>query len=219
MLGLLAARHSVRNIAVLVFMTAATSAEAQLISGDLVVYDEDRDITWLRQAGAGQGQMTFDQARTFAQAFTLNGEGGWRLPDTPLSTDAGCTSSFNEGDNCTESDLGHLYYTELGNSAGSLSAGGGPQNRGPFIDVDANVYWSGRQDGSGDVWVFNFFNGFQTTSNPQSLSLVWLVKDGKAAGVPIYFWRYVPWWGWLIVVAVMLPLAYVLRRALQRGTP
>ena len=216
MLDLPPVRHIVQHIAVLALYTVATSAEAQLIAGNLVVYDEDRDITWLRDADSGQNRMTFAAAEAFAQGFTLNGESGWTLPDTPLSLDDGCTLPFNTGDDCTESDLGHLYYTELGNSAGSVSVGAGLQNRGPFTDLDDDVYWSGRQDASGDVWVFNFFNGFQTKLNSAAPSWVWLVRDGKAAGVPRYHWRYIPGWGWVWLIAVLAVVVVTLAWLLAR---
>ena len=194
----------------LLSITFALSAHAQLIAGDLVVYDEDRDITWIREADSGQNQMTFSQAQAFAAGFGGLDGTNWRLPNTPLTPDNGCTFPFNEGDNCIDSELGHLYYTELGNSAGSPAGGPGLQSRGPFIDLNASVYWSGTQRANGDVIIFNFFNGFQTDQNPGSMAYVWLVHDGKLAGVPTYFWRWFPLLGWIIVILVLiaLPVTY-----------
>lgn len=142
--------------------------------GYLLVYDDDIDVTWLRDAGS-RGQMTLAEAQAFAaelNAANFAGGGAWRLPTTDLSG-AGCTLPYATGFACTGSELGHLYYTELGNP------GGGPlTNRGPFVDLFAAVYWSSTVDGFGDAFVLNFFNGFQTTTPTNDRNYPLLVHDG-----------------------------------------
>lgn len=157
-------------------LAMSTSATPALVStGVLLVYDDDRDITWLRDAGS-RGRMTLAEAQAFATELNngnFGGGTGWRLPTADLSG-AGCTLSFGEGFGCTGSELGHVYYVELGNVAG------GPlSNRGPFVDLQNDIYWTQTIDGQGDAFVFNFFNGFQTTSPVAATHYAWLVHGGR----------------------------------------
>jgi uncharacterized protein DUF1566/thrombospondin type 3 repeat protein len=144
----------------------------------LLVYDEDRDITWLRDTSS-RGLMTFAQAQEYAaelNAARFMGGTGWRLPMIDL-LDSGCSGPFATGLNCTGGEPGHLYYDELGNQPGPPPDGGLTQ-RGPFGNLEANIYWTGTEDALGDVWFFNFFNGFQDTGSKLSSHYAWLVHDG-----------------------------------------
>ncbi len=82
--------------------------------------------------------------------------GDWRLPHAePV-----CGDSYN----CTGSEFGHLYYTELGNTAyGPLS------NTGPFTNVISHRYWLGTEDASNTqrAWQFNFETGFQSVDGKE----------------------------------------------------
>jgi len=102
-------------------------------------------------------------------AVTWNGD--WRLPTTP-------DVSSSAGDNKTDSEMGHLYYTELGNSAG------GPlSNTGDFQNLSAFVYWSGTEFANkpGIAWRFGFDDGNQGT-NIKSYNLYGLaVRSGDVA--------------------------------------
>jgi hypothetical protein len=152
---------------------AASPALVQ--EGYLLIYDDDLNVTWLRDAGS-RGRMTYADAQAFAQelnAAAFAGGTNWRLPRTDLAG-TGCGGQYATGFDCTTSELGHMYYVELGNAAGV----GGFTNRGPFVDLAADVYWSETLDGSGDAYVFNFFNGFQTTGVTGTQYYAWLVHDG-----------------------------------------
>ena len=130
------------------FSTLA-NAELQARQGGLV-YDTDFDITWI---SAPTGTMHWDAALSWAASLGL----GWRLP-TALNQDAsGPCSTYN----CTGSEMGHLYYTELKNAAGEPLA-----NTGPVSYLYSYVYWSGTENaGLGDAtdyaWGFDFRDGFQ----------------------------------------------------------
>ena len=100
-----------------------------------VIYDPDYDITWLRDANVahtlgsyGDGLMTKAEAVAFVEDINTSihpaGKSDWRLPITFGAPDSGCSEQFNEGYNCTESELGHLYYTELGNQAVDIAVTG-----------------------------------------------------------------------------------------------
>ena len=146
--------------------------------GVLLVYDDDLNVTWLRDAGS-RGAMTYAEAQAFAQELNsgaIAGGTSWRLPRTDVSG-AGCSYEYAEGFGCTTSELGHMYYVELGNAAGT-PPDGGLVNRGTFVDLFAAPYWSETLDGAGDAFVFNTFNGFQTTSPTGSTHYAWLVHDG-----------------------------------------
>ncbi|MFZ4703951.1 MAG: hypothetical protein ACOYMG_28230 [Candidatus Methylumidiphilus sp.] len=92
-------------------MGFASTAEAALIArlGGLAVYDTDRNITWLANANAN-GLMNWTGANAWAAGLNVGGFTGWRLP-TALNADGSGPCS---GYNCTNSELGHLYYTEGG---------------------------------------------------------------------------------------------------------
>ena len=99
---------------------AAATANATLISrlGGLAVYYTDFNITWLANADAN-GMRNWYTANTWASGLTVGGFSGWRLPTT-LQPDASCgiQSGGSYGFNCTGSEMGHLFYTELGGVAG-----------------------------------------------------------------------------------------------------
>lgn len=102
-----------------------------------LIYDSGFNITWLQNANYANGGMTWDQAVAWANSLEVNGISGWRLP--------------TGGDRYTrDSEMGHLYYTELGN------AEGGPlSNTGPFINVIGDRYWTSTEAGGG-IYAYNF---------------------------------------------------------------
>jgi len=115
----------------------ATVADALLIdNGQGLIYDQDLNITWYDysymgiQYPVGMG-ATWQMAMNWATNLAVNVGGtpvtGWTLP----------TSDQYSGYNDTVSELGHLYYTELGNSPGF-----GSKNFGPFVNLQPDAYWS-----------------------------------------------------------------------------
>ena len=103
----------------------STSTNAELVDrGGGLIYDTDLNITWLQSPN--NTAMTVNDASIWAarlscydsvrnQTLTF-----WRLP----------TSDQCVGYNCSSSEMGHLFYTELGNKASDawLSL----NNKGPF---------------------------------------------------------------------------------------
>jgi hypothetical protein len=143
----------------------------------LLIYDVDRDITWLRQAsysGRVSYQEALDLVETTNSSHLLGGT-QWRLPRLDITDD--CL----EGTNCAEGELGHIYYVELDNTGG-LPPEGGLEYRGPFYDLEADLYWyETREPVTEDPYVFNFINGFQTTLPTGSRAYAWLVHEGNLA--------------------------------------
>lgn len=138
--------HLVRLLAAVTSaVMLAASAQAALVGRDIngnavagdaansvFLYDTDRKITWLRDANVN-GLMTWDAANNWANGYSIGTYDDWRLPSA-LNADASgpCT-----GLNCTGSEMGHLWYTGLGNTAGLFT------NDGDFLKMQSGAYWSG----------------------------------------------------------------------------
>ena len=102
------------------------SANAALLSrlSGQAVYDTDLNITWTADFNI-HGLMTWASANTWADNLVLGGYSDWRLPTT-MQPDATCSDQNNfvvpaisYSNNCTGSEMGHLFYTELGGVARS----------------------------------------------------------------------------------------------------
>lgn len=125
----------------------ATLGNADLINnGGGLIYDTDLNITWYDAAPV---QRSWSESVAWAGSLTLGGVTGWRLPNT---VDGYCVEGNNGtttcGYNITTSEMGHLYYTELGNIGyrgvdGSYPPDWGLKNKGPFINLRSDMsYWS-----------------------------------------------------------------------------
>lgn len=80
--------------------------------GNGLVYDVERNITWLKDANyaktvgrAADGQMTWQQAKAWVAGLTYRGISGWRLPDARGADGSGPV----EAENCAEGEIGHLF--------------------------------------------------------------------------------------------------------------
>ena len=156
-------------VAVLGF--TANSNAALVENGGGLIYDTDRNITWYDYSYKGPFEegATWDQAVSWASSLTVGGLSGWRLP----------TSDSCECENCSGSEMGHLYYTELGLPYGTSIS---PANQFPFnaLQTWENGYWSGTEYPEYPVstlaMYFDFNNGIQGTAD----------KDGDPWGVGKY---------------------------------
>jgi hypothetical protein len=147
------------------------NAELQPRQGGLV-YDTDFGITWI---SAPTGTMHWGAA----VSWTASLGPGWRLP-TALNSDAsGPCYTYN----CTGSEMGHLYYTELRNGAGGPLA-----NTGPVDYLYSYVYWSGTENVNHDeyAWGFDFRDGFQAMGYLKDSSYAYaLAVHSGDVGVPV----------------------------------
>jgi hypothetical protein len=111
------------------------------------LYDTYLNITWLSNAGLSS-LSTFAQASSWAGSLVVDGVSGWRLPTSNVT----CQSY-----NCTSSEMGHLFYTELGSTGGQHMKAGDLQN------LTFTGYWSGSVDltRSGQAWAFSTIDGQQ----------------------------------------------------------
>ena len=160
------------------------------------VYDSDLDITWTANANIN-GLMNWADANTWADSLVLNGVGDWRLPST-LQPDSSC--DIQPGDTylngsydyrCTGSEMGHLFYNELGGTAGS--------NLPPttlFSNIQWGYYWSGTEfapDTEG-AWAFALAYGYQYMPQKSELWYALAVRPGDialtAVPVPAAVWLF-----------------------------
>lgn len=143
------------------------------LDGDTVVdafYDTDLDITWLRDANVN-GPTTWDPAVAWADGFSFAGFNDWRLP-----TNDGCINF-----NCTGSEMGHLWYVELGNMAGAMT------NTGGFQNLVSDRYWSSTDGVPNPAYAdwFDMSNGGQQSSNKYvAVQYAMAVTNGDVGMVP-----------------------------------
>jgi hypothetical protein len=200
----------------------ATAHAALVDRGGGLIYESDRNITWLQNANAGAGSgyddgfstsdgaMTWQSAVDWAANLSYGGYDDWRLPGTAVS-DATCTPltatppEFSFGVGCTNSELGHMYYTELGGTVHNPLGPHAAPGPSPFTNIQADGYWSGSAFDSGSAYVVNFgFSGAQAADGKSLGYFAWAVRDGDVA-VPA------PGAAWLFG-AGLLALAGRLRR-------
>jgi len=146
--------------------------------------------------------MTWSAANTWATTLVYGGVSGWRLPTTVDGVfDFGSDGTTTAGYNITTSEMGHLFYTELGNKGYWATDGTFPQpdygllNTGPFLNMEVFAYWSGTEYANpppGYAWYFLFNDGGQavhpkTAVDPQTDKFyAWAVHSGDVgpAAVP-----------------------------------
>lgn len=148
-------------------------------NGNGLIYDTDLDITWY---DADPISRNWADSVAWAESLSVtdvNGNKitGWRLPKT---IDGPEVFSFNgttaSGYNNTTSEMGHLYYNELGNvgiydANGTFLAGFPNLTTGPFTKLTWHEkYWSGTEYATdiNRAWDYQFGSGWQGTDNKVS---------------------------------------------------
>lgn len=188
------------------------TANATLISrlGGLAVYDTDLNITWLADTSYAKtsgydadGMMTWSAANAWASGLTVGGFSGWRLP-TALPYDPSCANQngglYSTGYNCTGSEMGHLFYNEMGASGGTpISLGYTNYSSFSLFSNDASgftligpvdaSYWTGTdaaaQGDASKAWDFSFYSG-DTYAHPKVFGyFAMAVRPGDVAAVPV----------------------------------
>jgi len=195
------------------FLGIATSAHAALVTrlSGQAVYDTDLDITWLADANLAasdtfgvsniyaNGVMSWDTAQSWIDALNAAnylGVSAWRLPTT-LQPDASCDSQSSTGSfglNCSGSEMGHLFYNELGGTAGTSILTTHNSYFDLFSNIQADVYWSGTEYAADptQAWVFGFLYGGQDANYKTGTLNAWAVLPGDALAVPLptAFWLF-----------------------------
>lgn len=194
------------TVALCIGLTLASGAKAALVPamGGQALNDTDLNVTWLANANlaatntfgvsgiAANGSMTWSTAQSWVAAMnTANylGYNDWRLPTT-LQPDASCSAqavangvSESAGYNCTGSEMGHLFYSELGGMANQSITTTHNANYNLFQNVQSNIYWSSTQYTNG-VWIFDFSGGGEIATS-KSGTFNALAVRGQVAAVPV----------------------------------
>ena len=139
-----------------------------------LIYDTDLNITWYDYTSPmdnWQNQLDWADGlsvTTGAATYT-----DWRLP-TALNQD-GTGPCFGY---CTGSEMGHLYYTELGNTSGV----GGLTNTSDFQNLYSSVYWTSTESvfTYSGAWDFITNDGSQVRRPKSSGTHAIAVRTGLA---------------------------------------
>lgn len=187
-----------------------TSVEAALFGRNLdgnpatyeAVYDQDRNITWLADANYAKtsnfdsdGRMHWASADAWAKSLNYYGYTGWRLPTT-AQPDSTCSSQYNPGPpygllgygkNCSGSEMGHLFYDELGGTAGQSILLSTDPDLALFFNIADGAYWSEEYvPNTAFGWAFGTADGHQDANNGKNNYdlWVWPVRPGDVAAAP-----------------------------------
>lgn len=171
-----------------------TNAHAVLIDNDDgTITDTETNLMWLKDlnltdtlgvddvlnGGDTNGALQWQDAIDWANALVFANFDDWRLPTADATCyDPNAFLTFN----CTDSELGELYYESLGNTAGSLS------NPGPFINGPISPqFWTSTEFNDELAFDFHFNNGGQhpwQKAGNRSLTNVIAVREINSVPVP-----------------------------------
>ena len=163
--------------AALVAGMAQAALQDRDLDGDTVTdafYDTDLDITWLRNANVLNAKESWDTVVAWADGFSFAGYDDWRLP----TADPACGIAYN----CTGSEMGHLWYVDLGNTAGVPIT-----NTGDFQNFQSTTgYWTGTEyaPDPNDAWNFGTYTGYQSNIGKVNFYYAMAVTNGDVGMVP-----------------------------------
>lgn len=213
-----------RNLLLLAVISLSFPAQAALYDrGNGMIYDDVLDITWLQDANyaktsgySGIEVMQWPLAEQWAEQLVYGGYDDWRLPSARLrnsppacyETDGSCDA----GSNVTVSELGYMFFVNLGNRAtvdanGQFQVDPGLTNTHfidglsgetvSFLNFQPGYYWYREEVGILNyVWYFNT-DGSQDYIGPSFRASAWAVRDGDVGVVPV------PGGGWLLGSALL----------------
>ena len=149
--------------------------------------------TWVKNLGSNLTNVKL--LPSYSVNVTLTGaNAGWRLPETVDGDYTwGYDGTTTGGYNITSSELGYLYYEELGNKGYYATDGTNPQpgfglnNTSHFINLQSNYYWSGTEYSSDTdrAWGFGFGTGDQYDFGKFNFFYGLAVLPGEVSRVPI----------------------------------
>lgn len=181
-------------------LLASGAAQAALYDrGGGLIYDDVLNVTWLQDANYAKtsgydatGVMTWYEAMTWVSNLDLDGITGWRLPNT-IQPDPSCSNQYAGGEgygsNCTASELGYMFYSNLGGLADQPIQTTHNTNFDLFQNIQSEFYWSQTEYTEYSVnvaWNVYMGNGYQYADykfEPNS-RFAWAVHDGDVAAVP-----------------------------------
>lgn len=159
----------------IMFVAGYARANNLEILGDGLIYDKDIDITWYDYTYK-PAVMTFNpsnwkDAMDWAASLTVGGVSGWTLP----------VSDECSGWNCKNSQMGHLYYIELGLTMDDNLYKG---SQFPFTNISTETYYWTSTTESKDptmAWFFGLNNGLQNGSPKDVPYYAIAVHEGRVA--------------------------------------
>jgi len=180
-------KHHLKLLALALLGLMSTASQAALVDrGNGLVYDSDLNITWLKDANLAQtslydadGRMSWTAANAWAEQLNFAGFSDWRLPGLT-------NSNICVGSQCSNSELAHLFYGELGGQAEADLATQHNANYALFSNVQSSVYWlrdslaiaPGYALGWGFVTGGGVLAGYQNLYNQGSEFHAWAVHAG-----------------------------------------
>ena len=194
-------------------LLCASGAHAALVDrGGGLIYDTVQDITWLADlnhaqtqynqsggaVGNATGQMNWLAANLWASDLVYGGYTDWRLP-TVMQPDTACSDTFDPGGaqplqyygyGCTGSEMGHLFYSDLGGHANESlldatgDSAGEIANLALFTNVQNGLYWTSSHYGPNALhaWTFFTFDGAQGVYNKGFELSALAVRRGDSVG-------------------------------------
>lgn len=159
-------------------LTVGSPQAALFDRGNGLVYDDDLDITWSNSFG---GAMTWSDAQAWIISLNSSNTGigylgfnDWRLPKSD-----NCL-----GYSCRDSEMAHLFYTELGGYANTAISQRHNSNYALFPDLLDQQYWSSTTyaPDTSHAYFFYFNLGLTNALPKSSLGIhAWAVRDGDVA--------------------------------------
>ncbi len=155
-----------------------TSQAALFDRGNGMIYDDYSNITWSANANIA-GRMNWADANTWAANLVLGGYNDWRLPTNLTVVDVGHYESVSE--------MGHLFYADLGADGNTLTIYTNSKNYALFSNIKAYSYWWGSEDPTNPnyAWYFPKCAACQGYTDKNNQSYAWAVRPGDVAAVPV----------------------------------
>ncbi len=169
-------------VAFLLFGSTAHAALIDNLDGTVTQTRSDgSQLMWMQDASYtitsgfdSDGLITHADALSWASSLTFAGYTNWRLPETYQNAAGG--GGYN-----SDSEMGDLYYNELGNTAGSFT------NADSFSNIMASWYWTSVDFVDPNfVMVFSFKDlpnslineaGWEDAGGKFGVTSAWLVRD------------------------------------------
>lgn len=139
---------------------------------------------WTASDNLAETTLNWYQANAFISNLDYAGHTDWRLPTSENRfTDVGWDGSDTRGWNNISSELGYMFYEELGNAGernkyGQWQSPGyfGLQNKGPFTLSNWFHWYTSYPDGN-LAWSLNLDTGYQNWNSKNSYFYTWAVRD------------------------------------------
>jgi hypothetical protein len=174
---------------------ASVSYAALEDRGGGLIYDTDRNITWLQDANYAMtsgydsdGRMNWQNANALVNNLIVHDSirnvdySDWRLP----SGESGCSYMWD----CNYGEIGHLFFDEVGAKRGSsIFSARNKSNLNLFSNLQEYVYWTNLTDNRYPTYDpgaigFDFYNGTQSDFWQRNDFYVLAVRDGDVAAIP-----------------------------------